>query len=224
MGTLFLVRHGQASFGAANYDQLSPLGHQQCVRLGQYFAERGVRFDGVLRGSLKRHEQSLNGLLEGLNQSDAPTPSVWPALNEYDSAAVLKTVHSGELKAPHSKEAYRDHFRLLRQGLTRWTTGAAMPEGMPSFKEFQAGIVAALDHVRAAHQGNVLLVSSGGPISTAVTYVLGAPSEVLIDLNMRIRNSAVTEFSFTPKRHQLHTFNTLAHLDGEAWAKWVTYT
>ena len=31
MGILYLVRHGQASFGEADYDRLSPLGHRQCV-------------------------------------------------------------------------------------------------------------------------------------------------------------------------------------------------
>ena len=54
MGTLYLVRHGQASFGAEDYDQLSALGHRQCVALGQYWRERGMRFDAVLTGSLKR--------------------------------------------------------------------------------------------------------------------------------------------------------------------------
>lgn len=224
MGTLYLVRHGQASFGAANYDQLSALGRQQCVRLGEYFAARGLRFDAVLRGSLKRQEQSLDAVLDGLQQADVPSPSVWPGLNEYDSTAVLRTVHVGELRAPKTKDEYRDHFRLLRTGLTRWTAGGVMPEGMPSFHDFKAGVVAALDHVRTHCEGHVLLVSSGGPISTAVTHVLGAPSEVLIDLNMRIRNSAITEFSFTPKRHQLHSFNGLPHLEGEPWASWVTYT
>ena len=224
MGMLYLVRHGQASFGAANYDQLSELGHKQCVRLGEYFKAKGLHFDAMLRGSLKRQEQSLAGVMEGLHQPSAPVSSVWPALNEYDSTAVLRTVQAHALPAPNSTDEYRNHFRLLRQGLTRWTAGEITPEGMPTFNDFKSGIVAALDHVRNSHSANVLMVSSGGPIATAVTHVLGAPSEVLIDLNMRIRNSAVTEFSFTPKRHQLHSFNNLPHLDGEAWADWVTYT
>ena len=59
MGTLYLVRHGQASFGAADYDQLSDLGTRQCRELGRWFRERGVVFEAVLRGTLRRHEQSL---------------------------------------------------------------------------------------------------------------------------------------------------------------------
>ena len=69
----------------------------------------------------------------------------------------------------------------------------------------------------------MLLVSSGGPISTAVGHILGSPAEVTIDLNMRMRNTALTEFVFTPKRHMLVTFNTLPHLDGDEHADWVTH-
>ena len=87
-----------------------------------------------------------------------------------------------------------------------------------------AGVTGALDHVRGNHHGqNVLLVSSGGPIATAVGHVLGTSPETTIDLNMRIRNTAVTEFAFTPKRHALLSFNAIAHLDGAPWRDWLTY-
>jgi hypothetical protein len=46
------------------------------------------------------------------------------------------------------------------------------PKGMPSFAEFSGGIQAVLKHVRETHQGRVLIVSSGGPIATAVSHVL----------------------------------------------------
>ena len=57
MGTLYLVRHGQASFGADDYDQLSALGQRQAQRLGAYFQEKGLQFDAVLMGTLRRHAQ-----------------------------------------------------------------------------------------------------------------------------------------------------------------------
>ena len=72
----------------------------------------------------------------------------------------------------------------------------------------------ALDHVRRECDGDVLIVSSGGPISTAIGQVLGTPHASTIDINMRIRNSAVSELIFTPQRHMLLTYNTLPHLDG----------
>ena len=223
MGTLYLVRHGQASFGATDYDQLSPLGAQQCHALGAWCAARGIRFQGVLCGTLRRHEQSLAALAQGF---DAPLPQTlpWPGLNEYDSEAVIRTVHAGPLARPDTPEIYRAHFRLLRDGLLRWMAGEVQPEGMPSWADFRAGVVAALDHVRTHHDGDVLLVSSGGPISTAVAHVLDAPAASLIELNLRLRNSALTEFVFTPRRHVLQSFNHLPHLHDPARKDCITFT
>ena len=62
MGTLYLVRHGQASFGADDYDVLSPRGHQQAVRLGEYWRARGMAFDAVMTGTLRRHTETLDGI------------------------------------------------------------------------------------------------------------------------------------------------------------------
>ena len=50
MGNLYLVRHGQASFGADDYDQLSELGQAQALRLGEYWRERGMKFDAIYTG------------------------------------------------------------------------------------------------------------------------------------------------------------------------------
>lgn len=226
MGNLYLVRHGQASFGAADYDQLSPLGRQQAERLGRYWAERGLRPAAVLMGSLRRHAQTWAGIAEGAGFDLEPL--VWPGLNEYDSEAVIRAIHPHPLQKPRSAEEapelYRHHFRLLRDGLTQWMAGTVSPQGMPSYTEFVRGVTGALDHVRAKHQGqNVLLVSSGGPISTAVGHVLGLSPEATIELNLRIRNSAVTEFQFNPKRHTLLTYNTLPHLDRAEFKDWLTY-
>jgi len=222
MGNLYLVRHGQASFGEADYDKLSALGHQQSVRLGEYFAAKGVAFDAVVTGTLRRHAETFAGIAQGLGlQAEALQ---WPGLNEYDSEAVIATIHPHKLEKPTSPEMYRHHFRLLRDGLNQWMAGVVSPRGMPSYSDFVAGVTGALDHVRAQHHGkNVLLVSSGGPISTAVGHVLGTSAETTIELNLRIRNSSVTEFAFTPKRHMLVTYNTLPHLDDAQYKDWVTY-
>ena len=222
MGTLYLVRHGQASFGADDYDQLSPLGERQCEQLGRYFAERDIRFEAALVGSLRRQAQSLHHLQQGLGS--ALTPQVWPGLNEYDSEAVVRAVHPGRLRRPTDAKQVRQHFRLLREGLARWMAGELTPAGMPSFSDFVGGITAALDHVRSHCEGDVLLVSSGGPISTAVGQVLGIPASSVIELNLRIRNSSVTEFAFTPKRHMLVGYNAVPHLDHPDRRSWVTYT
>ena len=213
MGTLTLVRHGQASLGADDYDQLSALGRTQCLRLGQYWRARGRRFDAVLTGTLKRHAQSFAAIAEGLDVRAERL--LWPGLNEYDSEALIRAIHDTELPSrPVNAEQVREHFRLLRQALLAWMRGDSAPEGMPSFAEFSAGVASALAYVREQHaDADVLIVSSGGPISTAVGQVLNAPLEAVIEMNMRIRNSALTEFAVSPKRHALLSFNHLPHLD-----------
>ena len=102
--------------------------------------------------------------------------------------------------------------------------GDAQPAGMPSYEQFVAGVAGALDHVRANHYGhNVLMVTSGGPISTAVGHVLGTSAAVTIELNLRIRNTSLTEFAFTPKRQMLVMYNAIPHLEDPQYLDWVTY-
>ena len=50
--SLLLVRHGQASFGAADYDQLSERGQVQSRRLGDWLAQGGHRFEAVVVGGM----------------------------------------------------------------------------------------------------------------------------------------------------------------------------
>lgn len=227
MGQLTLVRHGQASFGADDYDQLSELGQRQSIRLGAYWKQTSehapdtLSFDAVLIGSLKRHRQTWEGIAQGASLQ--MTPEVWPELNEYDSHALIASVHPEPLAKPDNPEMYKRHFRLLRTALQKWMAGETQPKGMPSYDVFVQGIQAVLTHVRSNYKGRVLLVSSGGPISTAVGQVLGAPADTTIELNLRIRNTALTEFIYTPSRHMLLSYNNLPHLDDSTHHNWVTF-
>ncbi|MFM7330766.1 MAG: histidine phosphatase family protein [Brachymonas sp.] len=223
MPTLTLVRHGQASFGAADYDNLSPLGQQQSQQLGAYFRAKGRRFDAVFVGTLRRHAQTFEGIQHGL--ASAHIPLLRPGLNEYDSDAVVAAIHPEPLSRERTPENYRHHFRLLREGLAAWMAGTVQPKGMPSYADFVQGINHVLDEVRQnfgeQEDAHILIVSSGGPISTAVGQVLGTSAQTTIELNLRIRNTSLTEFAFTPKRHMLVTYNTLPHLEDKL--DWVTY-
>lgn len=218
---LYLVRHGQASFGSADYDRLSELGHRQSRALGEHFRSMGLRFDRVLSGSLRRHRETYEGIAEGLGERQ--TAEVLTGLDEYDPTAIVRAVYSGKLEHPSTPEAVRHHFRLLREGLIAWIQGQSEPVGMPSFAEFSAGVEAALARAREQADGDVLIVSSGGPISVAVGLVLGLAPEAVADINLRMRNSAVTEFIANPKRHSLLSFNGLPHLHKPELADWVTY-
>ena len=224
MGTLYLVRHGQASLGAADYDQLSPLAQRQSQQLGRYFLQKNLQFEAVLTGTLRRHAQTCDGIWDGMGTlSASPSIVTWPGLNEYDSEALMACVpRTQPLPPPSTPDGFKQHFRRLRDGLKLWMLGESSPMGMPGWVDFQQGVTSALDHVRTHYQSNVLLVSSGGPIATALSHVLNTPVATTIDLNMRIRNSAVSELSFTRSRHSLMTFNTLPHLDHPQFADWVT--
>jgi broad specificity phosphatase PhoE len=223
MPSLYLVRHGQASFGAEDYDHLSGLGVQQSQQLGRYFQSKSLRFDAVYTGTLRRHAQTLAGIAQGMGCE--LTPGLRPGLNEYDSEAVIRAIHSEPLARERSPENDRKHFLLLREGLAAWMEGRSQPQGMPSHPVFLKGITDVLDELRAAHgangQAKILMVTSGGPISTAVGHLLGLGPAATIELNLRIRNTSLTECVVTAKRMMLLTFNTLAHLDHQP--DWVTY-
>ena len=127
MGTIFLVRHGQAAFGTDDYDRLTPNGTEQARWLGEYFATRKMRVDAVLMGSLTRHRQTAEAFASALRKRaseliDDAAPEVFPALNEYDPRAVIEAYSGQDLKPDDAAEArdptiLRQHFRLLREAL-----------------------------------------------------------------------------------------------------------
>lgn len=223
MPHVYLVRHGQASFGAADYDQLSPLGRQQCQALGQHLSARGLRFATVMTGTLRRQRQSLAALREGWVGEGLVAEQTWPGLNEYSSEALAQALHPDTLPDVADPQARRQHFRLLRQSLLAWMAGQIQPVGMPSHREFVAGMLAALAHCRQ-HGGDALLISSGGPISMLVGHLLGASPEATVELNLRLRNSAVTELVLSPQHASLLCFNSLAHLERPDRQEWISYT
>jgi broad specificity phosphatase PhoE len=200
----------------------------------RYLAEisdtvRGYKKRARAQARLAREIQQLQASQDMLSQAGCEVAQglqalEQPALNEYDSHALIEAIHPEPLARPDTPELYRHHFRLLRQALQAWIAGQIAPRGMPSFEQWSAGIRAALDHVRQNHQGVVLLVSSGGPIATAVGQIIDASPTSWIELNLRIRNASITQFEFNPKRHSLLTYNTLPHLDGPAYEDWISYT
>jgi len=56
-----------------------------------------------------------------------------------------------------------------------------------------------------------------------VAAVMQAPDEAMVELNLRIRNSAVSEFHFTSRRHALQGFNAVPHLLAPERRAWQTY-
>jgi broad specificity phosphatase PhoE len=230
VGTIYLVRHGQAAFGTDHYDRLTDLGVVQARLLGGYFSRRNIRFDAVFTGTLRRQSETAQGIFEGHpDLRTSPSPETFPGLDEYKPEAIMMAL-TGTFPAPALAAARRDpvvvreHFRALREALLAWAEDRTRPEGMPVWQVFQDSAVEALVEARRRFpDGNVLIVSSGGPIAAVVAATLNAPPATAVELNLRIRNSSLTEFAATPRRHNLISFNGLPHLDTNPDPTLVTY-
>ncbi len=220
MAELILVRHGQASFGAEDYDKLSDLGWRQSRWLGEYFAERGAAFDRVIRGSLRRHTETLAGIAEGMGR---PLDGAEDArLDEYDSHALLQAHLKGR-PLPQGGDR-REHFRILRAAMYAWTDGTLAGAPHEPFVEFRGRVLAALAELRTGTAKRVLVVSSGGPISTILAEVLGMPLRGVVDLNLQTRNTGISELQAGASKIHFVSFNNVPHLDRPERAGALTYS
>ena len=235
MGGIYVVRHGQAAFGTEHYDRLTEIGFAQARLLGGYFERRKLRFDAVFTGTLRRQIETAQGIFEGHAELGSQAAQqmrpleTFPALDEYNPEAIIMAL-TGAFPTPAPAAAKRDpvvvreHFRILRDALLAWAEGRTQPQGMMPWQAFQDGAVAALIEARQRFpDGNVLIVSSGGPIAAIVTAALNAPPATAVELNLRIRNSSLTEFASTPRRHHLVSFNGLPHIDTHPDSALITY-
>ena len=220
MAELILVRHGQASFGAEDYDKLSELGWRQSRWLGEYFAERGAVFDRVVRGSLRRHTETLAGIAEGMGRSLDGAEDA--RLDEYDSHSLLQAHLKGR-PLPQGGDR-REHFRILRAAMYAWTDGTLEGHPHEPFAAFRGRVLGALAELRTGAAKRVLVVSSGGPISTILSEVLRTPARGVVDLNLQTRNTGITELQAGPSTIHCVSFNNVPHLDRPERAGALTYS
>lgn len=214
MTELFLVRHGQASFGAENYDKLSASGVQQSVWLGEYFLQRQMCFSQLWRGNLIRHAETAEGILTALNKD---VPQVINAgLNEFDFHDVGRAyLRAFPTEGLADNSVPKDYYRLLKKSMLAWSQGQLAPEHLKeSWDEFKHRVHTVLKTIMASSDENpVLVVSSGGVIAMVVSIVLGLSADQIIELNLQIRNSSLTQFYFNQHHIRLSSFNTITHLD-----------
>ena len=223
MAELFLVRHAQAAFGTDDYDRLTDLGHQQSRWLGDYFAERGMAFDRVLSGTLRRHRETLAGIAEA--GSTLPPAEELVGLNEYRADALIAAYQAERALAPVARGAdRRSHFRLLREVLYAWADGALHTDAHPSFEAFSASVRATFGRMREGAARRVLVVSSGGPISILVGTVLELAPRMMMNLNLQMRNSAIGELAFNAHTVHFVSFNGVPHLDHPDRRTAITYS
>lgn len=215
MATFFLVRHGQASFGSANYDCLSDKGRQQSRWLGEYFAERGMRFRRVIAGGLVRQQDTASEILSAMGDAGAGIEiETHAGFNEYDGESLYRTHTGGADHRAHQNGDYNDYWRTFRAAYRAWTLDqlTGMPETWGAFGD---RIRAAFSHCAegCTREDAILLVSSGGAIGRAVADLLGAPAQTAIELNLQFRNTAFCEIIAGRTTQRLLTFNGIPHLD-----------
>ncbi len=225
MAELYLVRHGQASFGEANYDQLSELGERQCQWLGEHFAELGLSFDRVLTGTQQRHAQSATALQRGLAITAADGDR-HDAFNEYDFHLLVNAFgrqYPNELP-PSKDDPRRDFFSCLGRALRAWSEGRLDTAAGESWDTFCQRVQRATEIACAPGTERCLVVSSGGLISAFVGRVLGVAPAMMFALNMQIANSSYSRLVFSGDRIRLSSFNNLPHLQSSERQQLITFS
>lgn len=221
MGAIYLLRHGQASFGSNNYDQLSPMGHRQSRVLGEALRRRGVQPDVVVSGSMQRHQETAAGALAGLDVSLALQPH--PGVNEFDHENVIevaqpryadKLVMMGEMAA--SGDPRRAFQKFFQDAVSRWVGGNHDDEYTEPWSVFKLRCVSALeDLVRLTPpKGTTLVFTSGGTISVICAHLLGLNDAQAFTINWTLANAGITKILSGRDGLHLVSINEHAHLEG----------
>jgi broad specificity phosphatase PhoE len=231
MSVIYLIRHGQASFGTDNYDQLSPLGREQSAILGSYFAALGEPIHSIYTGSLQRQRETAQLVAAALTPH-APLLSVEPAFDEYESESILHAFAASLTPAQRDEAGWpglhtdRRRFQFFLERAARaWVEARIVADGMLPWRDFHGRIIAAIEQImRTEGRGKTLLVStSGGVIGTIVAHVLGLANHIGIELNWAVHNASITRLIYNADKMSLSMFNGLPHLDQEGRRQLITY-
>lgn len=233
MGQILLVRHGQASLLAEDYDQLSELGLAQARRTGAALAGRGVAPGALVSGRLRRQIRTAQGLAEGAGWRLAPRLD--PGFDEYDHADLFGAAfpdldsHARLIaqarRQPDPRRAFQDMFETaLRAWIAAPDAGPSAP-GRLSWRGFQARCLGALERVaEGCGEGQVaVVVTSGGVIAALCQHLLDLPDDAVPRVHNPLRNASITRILTRGGRVALGGFNDVSHLETPPGAGLLTY-
>jgi len=235
LGKIFMVRHGQASFGKKNYDNLSEKGREQSRILAEYMIRTGISFQAVYTGELLRQKDTAGEVIQSYRAHGLTIPDIQilPEFNEYRSREIMMAyMHDVAQEDPDLQAAignlYEDRKafgRLFKKVMLRWVSGEAEKPDVVSWRDFRDGVRSGMRKVMAVCGlgDNVLICSSGGAISAAVQMALDLSNEKAFGIAWHIVNTSVTTFAYNDGQLALASFNQQAHLDLVNHADWVTY-
>jgi broad specificity phosphatase PhoE len=232
MGVINLVRHGQASFGADDYDQLSPLGQEQARLLGEWINDCGLCVSTIATGTHKRHRQSAAACGA---VCAAPAPGSWredAGFNEFDHREVLVR-HRPDFATPmavkeflaQTDNPHRAFQQIFSRAVSRWVGGQHDAEYTEPFAAFRQRVTAALQRLAdtAGPGEDVWVFTSGGPITVIVQGLLAIPDARIFELNWALVNTGVTRLLYRPGRISLSYVNSHPHLERLQQPELITY-
>jgi broad specificity phosphatase PhoE len=217
--TIHLIRHAQASFGTADYDVLSEVGRQQCAALGESLRERGVGADVVVRGSMRRQQETLE-----LCRVDGGSPvAVDPRLDEYDHADIFEhyapdavAIWRGDQEAAR-RFSPAEVQALLDRALRQWAIDGDDGPCRETWPAFQARALAAVvDLAEALGRGQEALAFTSAGVTAAIgAHLLRAGADAFVALNRVAVNTGVTKLAHGRTGTSLVSFNDHSHLEGK---------
>nr|WP_218952858.1 histidine phosphatase family protein [Pseudomonas sp. BMW13] len=226
-----MIRHGQASFGADDYDVLSPVGVRQAEVLGEHLEQLGIAFDRCVSGSLRRQQHTATSALQRM--SSAPALDIDDAFNEFDADAVIRSLLPDLL--PEEPEALhilrngaqnRAEFqRLFAKLIQRWVSGEHDTPELQSWQAYVEQVAGGLQRIleQAHSKQNIAIFTSGGTITALLRLITGVPAEKAFDLNWQIVNTSLSLLKFRGSEVSLASFNSHVHLQLLKAPELITY-
>lgn len=216
MALIVLVRHGQASWGEADYDVLSEHGRAQARTLGAGWKAAGFEPTTIASGSLRRQRETAEAVRDGLGSAAAP--AVVRGFEEFDHLDVFAHVvgTDGRLPSLDGDAA----ARRFGQGLTDWIGGARPYQ--ETYDQFRARVGAALADLAGGldDDAKAVIVTSGGVIAGIVCDLLGLDAERWPELVAPIVNTSAHRILLRQGKRMLMSYNEHSHLA----IRDVTYT
>ena len=233
MTSLLLIRHGQASLGAADYDVLSPLGILQAQRLGDHLARMYDPPDLIVRGPLRRQRDTAAHLVAAARARGAtfPDPIERPEFDEYPALALMQrnlqrladddpelAAHAQDLlQHPSGTTEHRRAFEAAFQRMMRhWHDDRHGDPTLESNAAFQARVLDALTQLLARRRQTILVVTSAGPCGVGLRLGLELDPWAALRASFVVSNTALTELKTRGGAPSLTMFNALPHLHERA--------
>ncbi|MEC7918750.1 MAG: histidine phosphatase family protein [Candidatus Neomarinimicrobiota bacterium] len=222
MSILHLIRHGQASFGADDYDNLSPKGIEQSVALGKALSQKESKFDYVIVGPHRRHIQTFEGIKKGYKFADLPDPFIDERFAENQLMEIAQhfipqilnsNKTTNEIFHTIPKEDRHDKFlKLFHIVAKKWMNEELdlSEHNFEGFSVFRARIANTLKTIQdeMTDKSDIMVVTSGGAISGFYAEATNCSQEEIMKLNFGLKNVSISEFVVTTERFTLKAFNS----------------